>query len=408
MHCLFSLFCLATPPNAKSKVPPPDETLRFLEQRTKSDPDDFVAFNQLISRYLQKLRETGDYAYLPKAHRAVDASLRAAPAESNISGLHFRARVQLAEHRFADAMETGRQLIKTAPNKAFSYAALGDALVEFGEISEARSAFTKMEELDRASVDTTSRLARLALLSGDVPAARKQFEAALAAAKELFPASPSTVAWCEVQLGELAFNRGEWREAETSYESALKTFPDYFAAIDHLAELRAAQGDCAAAVALYQPLADRLARPDVMQNIGDVFAFFGKSEEAKSWHDRALAGYLESASRGEVHYLHHLAAFFSDVREQPAEAINWARKDLELRHSAGAHETLAWALYRGGDFKQAVDEIQQAVHGGGHNPHVLYHAAMIFSSAGELERGQQYLREALTLNPKYNAFHVHR
>ena len=62
----------------------------------------------------------------------------------------------------------------------------------------------------------------------------------------------------------------------------------------------------------------------------------------------------KSVEQGEVHYLHHLAAFFSDVREEPASAIKYARRDLELRHSAAADETLAWALYRGGEFEKSA------------------------------------------------------
>jgi tetratricopeptide (TPR) repeat protein len=151
-----------------------------------------------------------------------------------------------------------------------------------------------------------------------------------------------------------------------------------------------------------------LPRPDFLQAVGDVLAFSGKAGEAKAWHDRALAGYLHSVDQGEVHFYHHLASFFSDVREQSSEAIKYARKDRALRHSAAAHEALAWALYRRGDFPQAVAELQQALANGGHNAHLCYHAGMIFSVAGDLEQGRKFLRETLGLNPHYNAFHVHR
>ena len=99
---------------------------------------------------------------------------------------------------------------------------------------------------------------------------------------------------------------------------------------------------------------------------------------------------------------------FSDVREEPAEAIKYARRDLELRHTPAAHETLAWALYRGGDFEKSVAEMKLALSSGDRSAHFSYHAAMIFSAAGDLKEGQRYLRETLALNPRYNAFHVHR
>src|SRR5262245_33234804 len=40
------------------------ETIRFLEDRVKKDPEDFIAYNKLAQQYLQRLRETGDLTYL--------------------------------------------------------------------------------------------------------------------------------------------------------------------------------------------------------------------------------------------------------------------------------------------------------------------------------------------------------
>jgi tetratricopeptide (TPR) repeat protein len=387
---------------------PIEEGIRFLEDRVKSDPDDFIAQNQLASRYLEKLRETGDYTWLAAARRTAEKSLAIIPAERNLGGLAALARVQLAAHRFPEAVDSAQKLRALAPGKASSFTILGDALLEYGDRDQAKAAYQEMERIAPRSVETHSRRARLALLWGDVVSARVQFLAARSAAKELVPEAPETVAWCDVQLGELAFNRGDWADAEQSYRAALEVFPDYFAAVDHLGELRAAREDYSGALALYEPLATRLPRPEFFQVIGDVLAFQGKLQAAKPWHDRALAAYLKSVEQGEVHFFHHLASFFSDVREEPAEAIKYARRDLDLRHTAGAHESLAWALYRGGEFDKSLAETKLALSCGGRSAHLSYHAAMIFSAAGDLKEGQRYLRETLALNPRYNTFHVHR
>jgi hypothetical protein len=57
----------------------------------------------------------------------------------------------------------------------------------------------------------------------------------------------------------------------------------------------------------------------------------GRAEEARAWHDLALAAYLDSVERGDVHYLHHLAHFYLESRPDPAEALRWASADYELR-----------------------------------------------------------------------------
>ncbi len=364
-----------------------------------------MAQNQLASRYLKKLRANGDHAWLAAARRAAEKSLATIPAERNPGGLAALIQTQLAAHRFPEAVANAKKLCALAPEKSSSLALLGDALLEYGDRDQAKAAFEKMQRLDPGSVETH---ARLALVAGDSSAARDHFPRALAAAKALIPPAPETVAWCQVQLGELAFNRGDWEDAERFYQAALATVPDYHAAIAHLAELRAARKDYSGALELYQSLAARSPRPELFQSIGDVLAFQGKREAAKPWHDRALAGYLKSVEQGEVHYLHHLASFFADAREDPAAAARYARQDLELRHTAAAHQTLAWALYRGGKFAESVAEIKRALGTGERSPHLFYHAAIILSAAGDSKEAQRYRREALALNPRSNAFHVHR
>ena len=46
------------------------QTLRFLEDKVRKDPEDFIAQNKLAAYYLQQVRETSDVTYLKLAARA--------------------------------------------------------------------------------------------------------------------------------------------------------------------------------------------------------------------------------------------------------------------------------------------------------------------------------------------------
>ena len=63
-----------------------NETTRFLENRVRQDPEDFIANNKLAAEYLQRLRETGDVTYLNLASSTANASLGTLPAEQNKGG----------------------------------------------------------------------------------------------------------------------------------------------------------------------------------------------------------------------------------------------------------------------------------------------------------------------------------
>ena len=187
--------------------------------------------------------------------------------------------------------------------------------------------------------------------------------------------------------------------------NARKLRPDSYLVMEHLAELRAAQGKFDVAIGLYQQVIDRVPRAEFFQSLGDLYTFMGKAVNAKPWHERPLAAYLESAGQGNAHYYHHLAGFYSDAQENPAEAVRWARKDLEVRHSIYAYEALGWAL---GDFRHAAEEIGRALALKTKDAHLLFQAAMIYSRAGKLDLGSALLKEALSVNPHYNSFHAHR
>jgi len=384
---------------------PAADRFRFFEERVKADAQDFIALNGLGDLCLLRQRETGDDAWLARATQAADASVKAVGLEFNPGGLALAARVDLAMHRFAEARDRARQLCAIQPGRMSALAILGDALLELGDLDAAAKVFDEMASLVSKSVTAESRLARLALLRGRHDEARAHFTAALDAT----PASlPLTVAWCHVQLGELAFRTGDWEGAETNYEAALRAFPDWWSAREHLAELRGAQGRTGEALALYTQVIAQTPRPDLLQAAGDLLLFVRRPEDARSWHDRARTAYLIAAGTNPTLHAHHLAGFFSDSQEDAAEAVKWARRDLESRHSGYAWDALAWALNKQGDLPASVDASKKALATGLADPHVLYHAAMIHISAGEIAAGQALLRRCAEVNPHFNAFHAHR
>lgn len=385
-----------------------DRVRRFLEDRVQRDPDDILAQNRLADIYLQRLRETGDYDWLRRAGEAARRSLASVPAEQNAGGLFMQGRVEYESHHFAAARDRASALTKIEPGKSRGFALLGDAQLEFGDIDQAAAAYDEMQKRKGDPVEAETRLARLELVRGAHDSARMHFEKALAAARDLSPASPEIGAWCLVQLGQLAFNLGQWDAAEKNFQAALAERPDDNSALEHLGELRAAQEKYDESISLYEKVIARTLRPEFWQALGDVYAAMGKTADAATWHARARDAYLKSVAEGNAHYFHHLAGFFSDTEEKPAEALKWARRDLELRHTAAAKDTLAWAHYCAGEFESAANTAREALANGSKDAHILFHAGIIFLAASDAVRGKETLAEAARINPRHNTFHVHR
>jgi tetratricopeptide (TPR) repeat protein len=393
-YALVIALALAALPLCGSAV---EDTLRFLEMRVREDPLDFTAQNRLADSYIKLIRESGELAYLGHAATAANASLAAVPAERNPGGLVALALVEFESHHFAEALKLAQQAYGIDPRNLSALAITGDAYVELGDYKEAETVYAKLAENNQTAPPILARFARLAELNGDNQKAI-----------ELLGKASKDDLWFFVRLGELYFRSGKLEQAELQYLAALQQKPNSFLALEHLAELRAAQTRYDEAIALYQKVISQVPRAEFFQALGDLYVFMGKPDAAKPWHRRALAAYLKSIEQGNAYYLHHLAGFYSDAQENPAEALHWANKDLEVRHSIYAYDALAWALYKNGDYAKAQSTMKKALALGTKDAHLLYHAGLIYSRAGDLKQGQVYLKQTVVINPAYNAFHAHR
>src|SRR5229473_7798030 len=83
-----------------SDIAATEQTIRFLENRIKHDPEDFIALNKLAGYYLQRVRETGDLTYLKLASHAAQASRATISDEHNFGGLTVLAQSEFVGHEF--------------------------------------------------------------------------------------------------------------------------------------------------------------------------------------------------------------------------------------------------------------------------------------------------------------------
>jgi tetratricopeptide (TPR) repeat protein len=239
---------------------------------------------------------------------------------------------------------------------------------------------------------------------GDADAADRWYAAA---ADELTAKEMRSYAWVEVRRGLLDLRRGRYEAAAGHYERAGRAEPGWWVVQDHVAELLGARGELDRALAGYEELAGRVARPELQQALGDLHAFAGRPDRARPWHERALAVYRASAGRGEVHYLHHLADLLADVAPGQ-EAVAWARRDLALRRGFGAHAGLAWALHRAGRPGEAARSMDEALASGARSGQLLARAAAIQEAAGRAGEGRRLRERALAYDPRLGDFRAHR
>ena len=93
--------------------------------------------------------------------------------------------------------------------------------------------------------------------------------------------------------------------------------------------------------------------------------------------------------------------------EDGAAAVKWARKDLRLRENFATQAALAWALYRDGQFSDAVHWIDRALTSGIVDARLYFWAGDIYGAAGKGAEGHELRQRATNINPAVAVFHIH-
>lgn len=393
--------------NLKAIIPAPDavateQAIRFLEERVRRDPEDFSAQNRLAGYYLQRLRETSNLGFLEMAAATARASLAALPAEVNTGGLTALALSEHAAHNFAAARDHAVRLTKLEPSKSYPYEILGDALLELGEYEKAAAAFHKVKQLEFASsVNSETRLARLAVLHGKTHIAKQHFSNALTLALDWHLPAREAAAWCHWQLGETAFSIGDYKTSEHHYRRALKIFPDYPQALASLGRVRAAQNDLSVAIEFYRHAAQISPDPALFAALGDLYKLAGQAENAHAQYQLVEKIGRLSELNGAT-YNRQLAMFYADHDLKADEAYKNAIEEYAVRRDIYGADAVAWTALKANKLNEAQAAIKQALRLGTRDAKLFYHAGMIARAAGDRSRAHDYLERALKLNPQFD------
>ena len=371
-----------------------DKQIQTAQSMVRSQPDEPRGYNMLAAAFMQKSRETGDFSLNARAEESIKQSFKIAP--DNFDGMKMQANLLLNYHRFAEALDVTKRAQTMNPRDHEILGAMVDALVELGDYDSAVQTAQKMVDL-RPDTASYSRISYLRSLHGDRKGA---IEAMKMATESASPQSAESVAWCRVHLGDELMNDGQKDEAERQYDNALYLFPEYHPALAAKARARYAAGDSDQAIELYKRAINRVPLPDYIAALGDLYAKLGRQDEAKQQYDQVE--FIEKMGTTGGTYSRQLALFWTDHDMRLDEALTIARKERETRRDIYASDILAWSLYKNGKFSEAQTAIDEAMRLKTLDPRLLYHAGMIAIASGDNQKGADYLKQAIAINPYFD------
>jgi tetratricopeptide (TPR) repeat protein len=330
-----------------------DERIAMYSLMAKTKAGDLHYQVLLAGAYIQKTRETTDYSYLERAAGILESVVSADNTQYEARRLLIET--QLERHQFAKAAESSRRLIKMDGADPWNWGTLGDALTEMGEYNDAAEAYQKMVTL-RPDLASYNRAAHFHFLFNDVPGAIEIMKKAI----ESGSSSPENVAWCMVDLGNIYFKTGQYKEAAQSFTNALRTFRGYNPAYAGLGKTLAETGDLKGAIENYKRAQEITPLPDYAAALFDLYQKTGQPALAKKQMDLLDAIDRVSRATGETAN-RNLVFAFADHDIKLDRALALAKGELEFRRDIYSYDALAWALYKNHQYGEAQQYMEKAM-----------------------------------------------
>lgn len=365
----------------------------FYERRIAEDSLGAADRSLLASLYLQRARETGNYADYERAAQLARRSLDLRESH-NAETYALLTSALLAKHQFTEALRAARALYADDTTDASHTALLAEVELEVGDYASAATHYRAVSfDADKPSI--AARLARWDEVTGRLWKAQAILRLSAARLARSSDIPREQLAWFHYRLGELYLRGGQRDAADSSFHRALTALPTDYRALGGLARLSAAKGDWQAAVDFGARAIAVQLDPATLGTMSDAYAALGDTAQARSFADAMAVAALSQP--GAIHRAWGL--FLLDHDREVSRVLREARADTVHRRDVFGYDLLSWASYKAGRIADARKASALALSQGTEDATLFYHAGMIAIAAGDSTAGRSLLARALALNP---------
>ncbi|MBL1086241.1 tetratricopeptide repeat protein [Streptomyces actinomycinicus] len=372
-----------------------DAGIAALQTHLRAQPKDSGGWATLGLAYVEQARTRADPSRYPQAEQALRRSLSLAP--DNDQALAGRAALAAARHDFTGALAQADAALRQNPYSERALSSRVDALVELGRYTDASEA-ARTADTRKPGVPVFTRYAYVHELRGDVGTARRVLQQALTAAT-----APGDTAYVATQLGQLAWNQGDYSTALHYYARALAADDAYLPALEGRARARAANGDRSAAIKDMEALVARSPLPGPLVELGELYEARGAAgDRARARRQYALVDAWTGLARANGVNADLDTALAAADHGDKAAALRAARAEWARRHTVHTADALAWALHVNGHDDEALPYARRATETGYRNAVFRYHRGVVELATGHRAAGRASLASALKLNPGFS------
>ena len=394
----------------RKKVMGPDEekstittTYNKAVEALKKDPNDLKQYITLASVFISEGRITGNNSYYSNAAiQMLDKVTDKTTGNMDLvfQSLSLRSSILLNMHQFKDALACAQKGAALNSMNAGIFGALVDANVEMGNYDEAVKDCDKMMSI-RPDLRSYSRASYLRQIYGQNAGAIGAMKMAVDAG---LPGQENTE-WARTNLADLYLNTGNLDSAALLYRSSLVYRPDYPFALIGMARVEKTKKNYDGALDYAKKAIQARSEVAFVSLLADIYELKGDAAKAKETRNDVIA-LLQQGQDDEpkdAMVKHNVSREMATAylnAGQPDKALSYAQTDLNMRpDNIDANELIAWIYYMQHDLTNAKIHADKMLATKTQNAATLYKAGVIYSAAGDANKGSQMMHDALAINP---------
>lgn len=375
--------------NKNSALESVNKELNFWTNKLEKSPNQYPYHSKIASANAQIFKLTGNINQLKEA----EENLLAANQKTNFNNagyLRSLARNYISQHRFKEALDLLIKAEKNGENLKQTHFMLVDVHLELGNYNEVARYLSKVKNFN--NFDYLIRLSKYNDHLGNLDNAIKYLESALKIAKSTN--NKTLIQWNYTNLADYYGHAGRIKDSYNAYINALKINPNNTYAKKGIAWIvYSYERNPEEALRILNEIQKENTSPDYFLLKLEIADFMGNVAEK----EKQTKKYLDAVSNEKygAMYAKYNVILFADSNDKKKEAIEIAKKEVKERPTAQSYDLLAWAYYKNGETKKALQISEKHVIGKTFEPEALLHTAFILKHNGKILEAKEIKNELL-------------
>ncbi|WP_300664775.1 hypothetical protein [Fluviicola sp.] len=371
--------------------------LSFEAEIEKTKIESLIKLSEI---YIYEARVTGEHPYYYNAalltlNETLKDTSKMTP-DQRFTALFYKSTVQLSQHKFNEALVTGKQALALNNTNSGIYGVLVDANVEIGNYEEAVKNCDKMISI-RPDLRSYSRISYLREIYGDMKGSIKSMEQAIEAGA---PYSEYKC-WTIVTMGKMLENHNQLDSAMAYYQFSAKERANYPFGIAGMASVEGKLGNYKKADSLYAVALNAVPEISFIMDQAKLYQKQGKQDEVKRLIPKIESMFQEDIESGHNVNMEY-AFFLLDFKKDYKRALELGLKEYKLRpNNIDVNRLLAFAYYANGDLKNAEKHVEIAMK-------TKKQDAELYCIAGLITNNAKQIKKAFAIDPYQDHLFVDR